>query len=390
MKTKKRKIPTTIEAGIPIREVRPGYYLVDCYHHGKRERQCFRDLVMAKAHCQALRIKVRNEGLSFLALNSKQRADAIEALTLLAGRASLVEAAQAFNTLNPVGVVETVAQTVQRYLETMRVEGARPISINEKRQKLTKLADAYGDRPTSSLIRDHLNTLADKLGYQGTNRTKYIGAWQSALNLYAGTRRTAASTGDKKPAETFHPDVVRKLFSVAAINHPDVAPVLALLFFAGLRPEEVQRMTWEAIKIGEGYIDVAPSMSKTRDGRHVTIQKNLSSWLMKYRRARGPVAPTKAATRRLRELVMRKAGLTEWPNDVARHTFATAHFTAFKDSGDTCKELGHFGSQSTFVRHYKGLMTEAEAKAFWSITPEAIAGAGKVINQTENTERATA
>lgn len=373
MKTIKRKIPIIVEAGIPIREVRPGYYLVDCYHHGKRERQCFKDLPTAKAHCQALRIKIRNEGLSFLSLNSKQRADAIEALNVLAGRASLLEAAKAFNILNPVGASESVSDTVKRYLDTMRAEGARPISINEKRQKLAKLEAAFGDRPTSSIVKDHLDKLADQLGFSGINKSKYVSAWQSVFNLYSGTRKVKQG-GDKKPAETFHPDVVRKLFQTASVHHPEIVPTFALLFFAGLRPEETQRMTWNNIKFKEGYIDITPAMSKTRDGRHVKIQPALSAWLMQYRKTSGPVSPSKYVTRRLREQVMKKAGLTEWPNDVARHTFATSHFTAFKDSGATCKELGHFGSQSTFQRHYKGLMTDDEAKAFWNITPDSITG----------------
>lgn len=375
MKTKPRKIKTTVEAGIPIREVRPGYYLVDCYHHGKRERQCFKLLADAKTHCQALRIKIRNEGLSFLSLNSKQRADAIEALSLMAGRGSLVEAAQAFNKLNPVGKVESVADSVAKYLETMQADGAREISIREKRQKLAKLDGAYGDRPTASIQKSDLQRLADELGYKGSNGKKYVSAWQSVLNLYHGERK-AKSGGDKNPAVTFKPDVVRNLFSIAEADYPEIVPVFTLLFFAGLRPDEVQRMTWENIDFHGRSIRVDASMSKTRDPRNVKLQDAAAAWLAKYRKRKGLVSPSKSVTRRLRESVMSKAGLDSWPNDVARHTYATAHYMRHGDSAATCKELGHFGSQSTFRRHYKGLYSEYEADAFWRILPD---GHGEVI-----------
>lgn len=61
------------------------------------------------------------------------------------------------------------------------------------------------------------------------------------------------------------------------------------------------------------------------------------------------------------------------PANCARHSFATYHLLAFRHAGETSLQLGHGGSPELLHRHYKGIATEAEAKAFWSIRPTAAA-----------------
>jgi len=57
------------------------------------------------------------------------------------------------------------------------------------------------------------------------------------------------------------------------------------------------------------------------------------------------------------------------PANAARHSFATFHLLAFRHAGETALQLGHGGSPEMLHRHYKGMATETEAKAFWSIRP---------------------
>jgi hypothetical protein len=48
---------------------------------------------------------------------------------------------------------------------------------------------------------------------------------------------------------------------------------------------------------------------------------------------------------------------------------------AFRHAGETALQLGHGESPELLHRHYKGIATEAEAKAFWAIRPK-----GKAAN----------
>jgi hypothetical protein len=67
---------------------------------------------------------------------------------------------------------------------------------------------------------------------------------------------------------------------------------------------------------------------------------------------------------------MEMCALSVWPKDVARHTFATAHYNAHQDAARTMAQLGHFGSPQMFLTHYKGVpMSAADAAAYWKIEP---------------------
>lgn len=76
-----------------IREVRPGYYMVDHQRAGKRERVCFDDVDKAKSYCAVLSTKITNEGTAALSLTPAQRDDAAKALAILEGHATLEKAA---------------------------------------------------------------------------------------------------------------------------------------------------------------------------------------------------------------------------------------------------------------------------------------------------------
>jgi integrase len=58
-----------------------------------------------------------------------------------------------------------------------------------------------------------------------------------------------------------------------------------------------------------------------------------------------------------------------WSPDVMRHTAASAHYARFADVGKAMKMLGHSGNSEVFHKHYKGLMTRAEAKAIYALRP---------------------
>jgi hypothetical protein len=103
--------------------------------------------------------------------------------------------------------------------------------------------------------------------------------------------------------------------------------------------------------------------------RNVEIADNLRAWLTVYRSS-GPVAPSPSRYRDQREAVMKASGVSAWPVDIARHTFATMHYNAHQNAAATMAQLGHFGNAQMFVKHYKGVpVTADEAAAYWKIKP---------------------
>ena len=59
-------------------------------------------------------------------------------------------------------------------------------------------------------------------------------------------------------------------------------PAVALLVFAGIRPREVRRLTWQDIDLQENTITVRSQCSKTGGVRQVEIMPQLKRILLSY------------------------------------------------------------------------------------------------------------
>ena len=57
----------------------------------------------------------------------------------------------------------------------------------------------------------------------------------------------------------------------------DCKTAYALLLFAGIRPVELTRLRWGAVR--DGFIHLTPAVTKTAQVRNVEIEPNLAAWL---------------------------------------------------------------------------------------------------------------
>lgn len=162
----------------------------------------------------------------------------------------------------------------------------------------------------------------------------------------------------------------------------------ALMIFAGIRPQEVERLLWENIAIRDGCVILNSKHTKTGGARHVTILPVLAKWL-KFCRDKskpGPGTPIcpKGWTIKWRK-IRKKAGWggrkKSWVPDCLRHTYASYHAKHFKDYNLLQMEMGHRSSSLLRTRYLnmKGISPQT-ATRFWGLTP------AKVIAETEPPE----
>ncbi len=368
---KKYSIPTIKHAGFAIRETKPGYYMVDSMVNGQRIRRGYCDLKEAKEFCETKRNELKVHGLNALILPESVKQQALKAIEILKPMGvSLIEAATEYATRHPATNSESFRDTCNRYLADMEKQGARDLSVKDKRIKFGKLCDTLGDKPTIGIDDLDLTAWTAAQGYTNGTARAYIGAAKSALAFYRGEKKQKRLEDEKTP-ETWTPDQVRKLMAAAEKDVPEFVAPLAVLFFAGCRPDEVKRLTWDNINLTEKHINLDGSITKTRTSRNIEIQDNLLAWLAAHK-AQGPLVASGSQYTVLRTKAMKAAGIDGWPVDVARHTFATALYKATEDVGKVMAALGHFGSADTFTRHYKGVpMTKKQAAAYWKIKPAA-------------------
>ena len=142
-------------------------------------------------------------------------------------------------------------------------------------------------------------------------------------------------------------------------------------------------LQWQDVNLRDKVIRVRPETSKTRRARLVDISDNLSTWLLKYYRATGPVALSPVTLKRHRADVMKELKIKKWIPDIARHTFATMHFAHHQNRDKLAAQMGHSGASGVLEKHYKGLATKEQAERFWAIAP------ADAVKQDEQTAIAT-
>lgn len=157
--------------------------------------------------------------------------------------------------------------------------------------------------------------------------------------------------------------------------------------FGGLRPAEIQRLDWQAVKLEERVVIVEGRKAKTRRRRVVDLSENAVAWLKAGVPvlSAGPICGRwwDARWRMFRrelgwrvgkpEKRMREAAVAvvfgEWPHNALRHTFASMHYALHQDEAKLQALMGH-ESAGVLHRHYRALTTSADARAFWDLRPD--------------------
>lgn len=132
-------------------------------------------------------------------------------------------------------------------------------------------------------------------------------------------------------------------------------PAVGIMLYAGVRPHEVERLTWAQIQLERGFISILPQHSKTGGARHVTIHPPLAELLSRWQShlPHTPICPSN--WRRSWAELHRLAGwhpLTNpWQEDILRHTFATHHLSTFRSYTELQLEMGHRSSALLRTRY---------------------------------------
>lgn len=138
---------------------------------------------------------------------------------------------------------------------------------------------------------------------------------------------------------------------------------VGMMLYAGIRPHEVARLSWEQVDIEGGSIAILPQHSKTGGARLVTIHPPLRRILVGCAVVGGRICPPQ--WQRHWRMLRRRAGFTRWVPDVLRHTFASYHLRHFHSYTELQYETGHRDSSLLRTR-YVNMSRAQNAAAFWT------------------------
>lgn len=325
------------------------------------------------------------------ALTTAQKLEAREAFEVLDGTGiSLVDAAHAaVARAGKVEAVHTLDDAVGAFLRWNRDRGLRGSTLEWYARELSRFAEAFPARRIDQVRRLEVRQYLD---------TRQAGAKAPAFRCVRALFRFALrqeppwlvedpTRGIKveNPARDFEisritPEQAAKLLAGAG----DYRSAFALALFAGIRPEEIAGrdkppLTWAHVNTVERIIRVPAEIAKTRVPRVLEgLPEAVWCWL-EPAGPREPIAPGnfRQAVRLGRDLL----GLDRWPKDVTRHSFASYATALLGDAARVALWLGHEGDQRILHRHYRGVVTEADAKRFFGLRPGAAEPGNVVVGQ---------
>ena len=162
-------------------------------------------------------------------------------------------------------------------------------------------------------------------------------------------------------------EIVQLRQTAAHYRNGSCAAAVGMMLYAGIRPHEVARLSWEQVDLRERAIYILPRHSKTGGARRVTIHKPLLRILRKRKgEDNGLICPRNWLHhwRELRRAAGWDSPARRWPQDALRHTYASYHLCHFRSYAELQVEIGH--RDATLLRtRYVDMRGISNAQHFW-------------------------
>ena len=416
-KSKGEQFPITVKAGSSrvkiYRDARMDgstYYRVSYYLGGKRQGKTFPDLDEAKKEANAKAAQLSRGDIDAMQLNGTDRLaygrsleavrqfnipldaatiDYAEARKVL-GNHSLMEAARFYMKHNAAGITgKPVSEAFEEFKKAKKDAGRNAhylrVDIGSRCGAFAKAFKVEVRQLTARDVDDYLSDLKNMKGQTVNKHADALGTffkfcqsrqWLSKeINLLEHFESRREQHGE---IEIFTPKELRLLLASA---DPEFATCIAIQAFAGVRSEELQRLTWADLEKREGYIEVAASKAKTAARRITPIPDNLASWLRNaprsgkmvwphrsqsfYEQQEATVDAAQKVENKRNEKTPSKAMTIKWKHNALRHSFISYRVAETQNMNQVALETGT--SVKKIVAHYRELVTPKEAQEWFGI-----------------------
>jgi integrase len=348
--------------------------------NGKRRRYFFATKEKAEEELARMKIKQRKEGENALRLPDSLRIMALESAEKLKPFTKSLQDAVDFYVrhLREAEASISVSALIGEYLAIQTRLKRSVVHLDDLRQRLGRFREIFEKRPLRTITTQEIESWLHDLNLSAQSINNYRSR-VAALFAYAEKRGYVACNPvlpidkiklvDEAP-EIFTPDQIQYLLEKAPL---DLIPCIATGAFAGLRSAEILRLEWEDIDLKRGFINVAANKSKTARRRLIPIAPNLAEWLRLCAKHAGRVYPYSRRWYHSNLDELRKAvGLTEWPNNGLRHSFASYHLAKHQNAPQLALDMGHTTPRMIFD-NYREVVTPEEANRYWAIRPKCAA-----------------
>lgn len=345
---------------------------VDAVVNGVRKRKFFTSQKKAKVWADLRNIELENSGLNALSVSEEMRVTIQRATVLLEpyGKSIL----EAVTTALPLFEAELTSRPVEHVLVSLlkakRSDGLSDRYLRDMKNRLARFVSAFEGRNVAGIgtgeLKEWLRSLPGGAVTKNNFRRLLSVFFEFAIEAEwcdeNPAKKIKAFPKPHRAIGVLTPDEAARLLAAADAR---LKPMLAIGLFTGLRRSELLRITWGAVRLSAGLIQVDVTKTKSSSRRFVRIRQNLRAWLLGC----GKFEPLSADQyRSLLEAAREAAGISEWPHNALRHSFCTYALAHERNLADLVLEMGHTNPQMIFA-HYRELVTPDDAAAFWRLTP---------------------
>ena len=341
--------------------------------NGKWVRKNFETKGEAQTYRDQKETELKNQGREAVEFPSWLRVMAQKANERLAPHGKTIDEAVSFYLDHLAKLKKSVllAQAVTELIENRRASGSSQVYCYDLSLRLGRFCREFPDRNTEEISTRELDEWLAGLNFAPVTRNTFrrdlhtlfafcVSRGYSSKNPVEGTRIA------KEVAQPVGILTVEEAARLLTATPENLIPYFSIGAFAGLRAAEVERLDWSNVDLESGFIEVTAKNSKTASRRLVKILPNLRAWLTLVKRISGPVVPVN-----LRWLVVdarEKAGISQWPNNALRHSYASYHLAHFNDAAALALQMGHTNNAMIF-QHYREVVKPKDAARYWEIAP---------------------
>jgi integrase/recombinase XerD len=267
--------------------------------------------------------------------------------------------------------IKPLSEAITELIKAKTAANRRPSYVTSLEQYLTRWAKGQEAKSISSVTLsevDHFINGLPSLSSRATAINRLSTLFSFAVRR--GWRADNPCERVERPhVENGTPSILtveeaKKILEFTRKKMPRFLPWLTLAMFAGIRPEESDKMTWESIDKERGIATVDSLTAKVRKRRIVHLKPTAVAWLKLGGDLPLPRVTRRRCIRKLRKLL----GWEKWKKDVLRHTAASYWLASDPDANRIAMELGN--SAPILMKHYRELVSDQDAKAFWAILPK--------------------
>lgn len=266
---------------------------------------------------------------------------------------------------------KTVREVVDRYLLTLQRKKVSEGYQYTVRHRLEKFVTDYGDwlacDISQEIAGEWLGDLVCALTSFNHFRAALAQCFNCAVDMGTVETNPVAKIAKKKTgASKIGILTVEKVKGSLENASDEILPGLALGLFAGVRRAELGRMGWREIDFEQGHVEITAAKSKTAARRLIPMRDVLRHHLEPYRQKSGLVMPSEMIWRKHLKAAPNAAGITAWPHNDLRHSFASYHLAHFKDAAALALEMDHESTRMIF-EHYRVLLLIQQGREHWMI-----------------------